>query len=87
MNREEKDLVRFAARWAPYGGAPASDVFETFGMTLDRYHGRLRQILGTDETGPPPIERSTSGNTVRVPSRSGKSGPRVGNPTSVSAGR
>ncbi|MDT2006797.1 DUF3263 domain-containing protein [Rhodococcus opacus] len=55
MNREDNELLEFAAQWAPFGGASAGDVFETFGMTLDRYHRRLRQILG--ERGPPADRR------------------------------
>ncbi|GAA4490463.1 hypothetical protein GCM10023094_53850 [Rhodococcus olei] len=45
MNKEDRELVRFAAAWAPFGGAPPGEVFVTFGMTADRYQRRLRQIL------------------------------------------
>ncbi|QSE84896.1 hypothetical protein JWS14_40330 [Rhodococcus koreensis] len=53
MNREDNELLEFAAQWAPFGGASAGDVFETFGMTLDRYHRRLRQILRARGIHPP----------------------------------
>ena len=53
MNREDNELLEVAAQWAPFGGASAGDVFETFGMTLDRYHRRLRQILRARGIHPP----------------------------------
>lgn len=70
MNREDNELLEFAAQWAPFGGASAGDVFETFGMTLDRYHRRLRQILRARGIHPP-IDGTVS--PPRVRSRAGPS--------------
>ncbi|MGX7728293.1 hypothetical protein ACWPOB_03365 [Rhodococcus sp. 2H158] len=47
MNSEDRELVQFAVNWAPFGGAPPDEVFVTFGMTVDRYQRRLREILRT----------------------------------------
>ncbi|MBW4818397.1 hypothetical protein [Rhodococcus qingshengii] len=43
--REERDLVAFAARWFPFGGAPAEDVMLTFGLRPSLYYTRLGHVL------------------------------------------
>ncbi|MFE7420282.1 hypothetical protein [Rhodococcus sp. NPDC057529] len=45
LAKEEDQLLRFAARWAPYGGPPAGEVLITFGMTLPRYEFRVCEAL------------------------------------------
>ncbi|QTJ70381.1 hypothetical protein HYG77_33065 (plasmid) [Rhodococcus sp. ZPP] len=49
MNAEDRQLIQFAANWAPFGGAPPGEIFVTFGMSVDRYQSRLRHILHTRE--------------------------------------
>ncbi|OOL33374.1 hypothetical protein GQ85_01770 [Rhodococcus rhodochrous] len=35
--RYANELVTFARMWLPYGGAPAEEIFEQFGMTTRRF--------------------------------------------------
>ncbi|MGW0043317.1 hypothetical protein [Rhodococcus sp. NPDC003348] len=35
--RHADELLTFARRWLPYGGAPADEIFEQFGMTTRRF--------------------------------------------------
>ena len=47
-------VVRFAIRWAPFGGASAGDLLETFGVTPSRFLQLLREALdpsGTTDSG------------------------------------
>ncbi|OZD67922.1 hypothetical protein CH272_00300 [Rhodococcus sp. 05-340-1] len=43
-NRDEA-LITFAARWEPYGGADASEIFVCFGLSESQYRARLYQAL------------------------------------------
>lgn len=43
MGREDTELVSFAARWAPFGGPPAEEVFVRFGITLPRFRIRVQE--------------------------------------------
>lgn len=45
IGTEAKLFLRFAEMWAPYGGPPAADIFETFGMTPGRFHEKLRESI------------------------------------------
>ncbi|MDH6288222.1 hypothetical protein M2275_003128 [Rhodococcus opacus] len=44
-HREILALVTFAARWHPFGGAPADEVLINFGMTPEAYQLRLGHLL------------------------------------------
>ena len=43
--REERELVAFAARWYPFGGASAEDIMLTFGLQPSLYYTRLGHVL------------------------------------------
>ncbi|BAH55324.1 hypothetical protein [Rhodococcus opacus] len=52
------DLLDFAAKWEPYGGAPTVDIFVTFGLTADLYRSRLaRALTSTAANGLEPDQR------------------------------
>lgn len=38
-------VIDFAIRWAPFGGASAADLMETFGVTPARFRQLLRESL------------------------------------------
>jgi hypothetical protein len=40
-NREIGEIVELARIWAPYGGAPADVVFQSFGISLNQFAARL----------------------------------------------
>ncbi|UTM38016.1 hypothetical protein MX572_04230 [Rhodococcus pyridinivorans] len=42
--KEENELLAFAAKWAPYGGPPSEEVLVDFGMMMPRYESILREI-------------------------------------------
>lgn len=44
-SREAFDLVNFAAKWHPYGGASAEEIMVTFGLTPELYELRLGHAL------------------------------------------
>ncbi|WP_342660250.1 DUF3263 domain-containing protein [Rhodococcus ruber] len=43
--KEAEEIVQFARRWSPFGGAPAHESFIQFGMSPTRFAQRLREIL------------------------------------------
>ncbi|WP_128645602.1 hypothetical protein [Rhodococcus sp. BS-15] len=45
------DLVEFAVRWHPYGGADASEVLVCFGISLHTYGERLSAALAGSAHG------------------------------------
>ncbi|MDV6248057.1 DUF3263 domain-containing protein [Rhodococcus opacus] len=45
MMREDQDLLDFAIRWVPYGGARREDILVNFGMTPAQFRIRIHQIL------------------------------------------
>lgn len=52
------ELLAFATKWEPYGGAPTVDIFVTFGLTDDQYRSRLAQALtSTSVNGIEPDQR------------------------------
>lgn len=44
-DREAEEILRFARIWAPYGGAPAEETFQRFGMSLPRFVDKLWEIV------------------------------------------
>lgn len=44
-DREETELIDFARRWEPFGGAGDGEVFVGFGITLAQYRQRLASAL------------------------------------------
>lgn len=43
--RHARDLIDFAARWAPFGGADDEEIWVSFGLRAGEYRRRLRLIL------------------------------------------
>ncbi|GAF45551.1 hypothetical protein RW1_022_01310 [Rhodococcus wratislaviensis NBRC 100605] len=44
-DKDTDDVVAFARTWAPYGGAPTSEIFVRFGMSRSRFVDRLWQVV------------------------------------------
>ncbi|TQC46555.1 DUF3263 domain-containing protein [Rhodococcus sp. WS4] len=44
-DKEAEEIIQFARRWTPFGGAPAHEIFIQFGMSPTRFTQRLREIL------------------------------------------
>lgn len=42
----QKQVIVFAIRWAPFGGAGAEELFSTFGVTRKRFLQMIREALG-----------------------------------------
>ena len=45
VDKEAEEIVQFARRWSPFGGAPAHEIFIQFGMSPTRFAQRLQEIL------------------------------------------
>ncbi|MDT2007358.1 DUF3263 domain-containing protein [Rhodococcus opacus] len=45
LDKEAEEIVQFARRWSPFGGAPAHEIFIQFGMSPTRFAQRLQEIL------------------------------------------
>lgn len=45
MHFENRRIVDFAVRWAPYGGPPAEDILVEFGMSSRRFYQQLKDIV------------------------------------------
>lgn len=43
-SRETAYLLRFAHRWARFGGPPDDEIFVQFGMSRERYQQTLRAL-------------------------------------------
>ena len=41
MDRFDREILDFMRSWAPYGGPPADEVLEEFGMTRDELVDRM----------------------------------------------
>lgn len=46
----DTELLAFATKWLPFGGAPAEDVFITFGLTAERFRERLAAAMVREAT-------------------------------------
>ncbi|MDO1482191.1 DUF3263 domain-containing protein [Rhodococcus ruber] len=67
--REERELVTFAARWYPFGGASAEDIMLTFGLQPSLYYTRLGHVLDhhtSNELGVSPEMHSLLRKRCRV---------------------
>jgi hypothetical protein len=42
---EAEDLIQFASKWAPFGGATEEEILVYFGMTMRRFIERLWQVI------------------------------------------
>lgn len=45
LDRYDRDMLAFFAKWAPYGGPPASEVFPEFGISLPHLLARVEEIV------------------------------------------
>lgn len=45
LTGEAAEILRFALIWAPYGGAPAEEIFQKFGMAPHRFVDKLWQTV------------------------------------------
>ena len=41
----DHDLLIFAIKWLPYGGAPNDEILPTFGLRYDQYLDRVREVV------------------------------------------
>ncbi|WP_029117781.1 hypothetical protein [Mycobacterium sp. URHB0044] len=48
MDRFDREILDFMRSWAPYGGPPADEVLEEFGMTRDELVDRMHLIVATE---------------------------------------
>jgi hypothetical protein len=48
MERFDREILDFMRSWAPYGGPPADQVLEEFGMTRDELIDRMHLIVATE---------------------------------------
>lgn len=44
MTREERELLRLAVIWRPYGGPPEETVFERYGVDRATFDERVKAI-------------------------------------------
>jgi hypothetical protein len=48
MDRFDRQILDFVRSWAPYGGPPADEVLEEFGLTREELVDRFHLILATE---------------------------------------
>jgi hypothetical protein len=48
MDRFDREILDFMRSWAPYGGPPADEVLEEFGLTKDELIDRVHLIIATE---------------------------------------
>ncbi len=51
VRSETEEIVRFARIWAPYGGAPTEEIFQTFGITRQQFNDKLWRTVEDGEFG------------------------------------
>ncbi|SED96671.1 hypothetical protein SAMN04490239_9435 [Rhodococcus koreensis] len=61
--RDEHELMTFAAQWAPFGGPPAEEVLVSFGMTMPRFEFRLCEALSRRQNRSHPAFRALNGRS------------------------
>nr|WP_170945386.1 MULTISPECIES: hypothetical protein [unclassified Rhodococcus (in: high G+C Gram-positive bacteria)] len=44
MDEYQRAIVEFYRRWAPFGGPPAADIFTEFGLSINQFYARHRQL-------------------------------------------
>jgi len=54
---EAEELIRFAHIWAPYGGAPAEEIFPQFGITTTEFVARLWHAIGETRCDPALVQQ------------------------------
>jgi hypothetical protein len=45
----DTEILAFAVRWLPFGGAPGEDVYVTFGLTHEQFRRRLADALAHEQ--------------------------------------
>ena len=45
IDRDDNALLTFAVSWLPYGGGPEDEILVTFGLSHQRYLGRVREAV------------------------------------------
>ncbi|PBC47469.1 hypothetical protein CJ177_41610 [Rhodococcus sp. ACPA1] len=55
-----EQLIEFAIRWAPFGGATEEEIFVHFGITTRRFIERLWQVVPESDCVPDEIRRLAS---------------------------
>lgn len=60
MDKDDQEIVSYALSWRPYGGPPRSEVLVNFGMTLNRFHSRVHEILSPNPDDDSKTERQKS---------------------------
>jgi len=48
MDRFDREILDFMRSWTPFGGPPADEVLERFGMTRDELIDRCQVIVGAE---------------------------------------
>jgi len=48
MDRFDREILDFMRSWAPYGGPPADQALEEFGLTRDELIDRVRLIVAAE---------------------------------------
>ena len=48
MDRFDREILDFMRSWAPYGGPPAEETMEQFGMTREELIDRMHLIVATE---------------------------------------
>jgi hypothetical protein len=48
MDRFDREILDFMRSWAPYGGPPADQALEEFGLTRDELIDRVHLIVATE---------------------------------------
>jgi len=81
---EDDAVIELACIWAPYGGAPADEIFIRFGINTGRFIELLWQILNSRHCGPsftehlavvyPPGKEQMKAPHERDPDRGGRPG-------------
>ena len=52
MDSEDRLMLRFLLKWAPYGGPPAEETFCTFGLTVKAVYERCAEIVSRERAAP-----------------------------------
>lgn len=61
---DAENMVRFAVRWAPFGGGDTQEIFSLFGVDDATFFARLSQLLTAP--GPLPVDVDDATRTTMV---------------------
>lgn len=62
----DAELLTFAVKWLPFGGAPAEDVFVTYGLTYSQFTRRLADALIHERGRVPPATATALARIYRL---------------------